>query len=464
MGPDGPHRGHLGGDRRGGREAGARLRGPLSRRVAPVTLDPAAVDLAPWIGRGDGVVVGEGCSEAVGLLDALTPLEGIRLWVGLPFRPVLPGAAGVEVWSFGAAGATRGVPGLRIVPCHFSALPRLFAAWAIPGDVALVQVSPPDGEGRCSLGIGADYLADAASTARTMIAEVNARMPRTRGPALPYEAFAAVLHTDRPLLEAPRVEPTAIDRAIARHVAGVVRDGDTLQLGVGWLPEAVLAALHGHRDLRVHSGFVSDGVLDLLEAGVVSRGVTTAIALGSARLFAACAERDDVVFAPTSVTHAPGVLARIAARGDQRRARGRPRRPGGLRGGRGPGRRRGRGAARLPAGRGRGRRQRDPRAPRGTGGPRALGPRHRPAARRGLGRHGARRPPPAGPGRPGPPRRAVRNRLRPGAGARGARGSGARAAAGGTNCPVSARRSEQRTGRIARGGADAPVEHEPPGP
>lgn len=268
------------------------------------------IDLAEWVRPGDGVVVGEGSSEAVPLLDAAARIEAVRLWAGMQFRPVPQGFA--EVWSFGAAGTTRRVPDLRIVPCHFSALPRLFAARAIPGDVALVQLAPPDADGRCSFGIGADYLADAAASARTVIAEVNAQMPATRGPSLAYDELDAVFHTDRPLLEAPVVTPTDRDRAIAAHVAGVVQDGDTLQLGIGGLPEAVLRALHGHKDLGVHSGFVSEGVLDLLEAGVITRGVTTGIALGSARLFAACAERDDVTFAPTSVTHAPAVLAGVA--------------------------------------------------------------------------------------------------------------------------------------------------------
>jgi acyl-CoA hydrolase len=271
----------------------------------PVELDPAAPDLTPWVGPGTGVVVGEGGAEAEPLVDALP--AGTRLFVGMAFRPL---REDLELWSFGATGHARRAKGLRVVPCHFGTLPRRFADGSLPGDVALVQVAPPGPDGRCSLGIGADYLADALRGAEHVVAEVNARMPVTRGPAIALEDCSAVLRTDRPLREAPVAQPTEVDRAIAAHVAALVQDGDALQLGIGGLPEAVLQAITA-RDLRVHSGFLSDGVLDLLEAGQVTE-VLAGIALGSQRLYDACAAREDITFAPTSVTHDP---ARIAAAG-----------------------------------------------------------------------------------------------------------------------------------------------------
>lgn len=274
--------------------------------MAPVELDPATLDLSHFVRPGDGVVAGQCCAEPVPLLDALlaAPPAELRLFVGMTFRD-LAVPDDVEVWSYGGLGRTRVIAGLRVVSCHFSALPRLFAAGELPGDVALVQVSPPDADGRCSLGVGCDYIAEAAASARAVIAEVNDRCPRTHGASLAWNDLDGVVHTSRPLLEAPAGEPDATDLAIAAHVAALVQDGDTLQLGVGALPTAIVGALSEHRDLRVHSGMVSDAVLDLDVAGTIVTGA----ALGSQRLFDAL--DDGFEMRPISYTHAPAVLAGV---------------------------------------------------------------------------------------------------------------------------------------------------------
>jgi acyl-CoA hydrolase len=240
--------------------------------------------------------------------------------VGLSWRD-LPVPEGVRVVSYGALGRLGRLPQLEVVPCHFSALPALFASRRLPGDVALVQVAPPDARGRCSLGVGIDYLADALHHARTVIAEVNERCPATAGAWIAWDRLDAVVRTSRPLLEAPAIEPGDTELLIAEHVAGLVSDGDTIQLGVGALPEAILSRLGGHRDLGVHSGMISDGVLRLIEAGVVtnamkptSRGITvTGAALGSTGLFDALPEHDDIVFRPVSHTHASATLATVGS-------------------------------------------------------------------------------------------------------------------------------------------------------
>jgi acyl-CoA hydrolase len=152
-----------------------------------------------------------------------------------------------------------------------------------------------------------------------VIAEVNERCPVTAGSSIQWERFDAVVHTSRPLLEAPPVEPGPVETRIAEHVAGIVEDGDTVQLGVGALPEAILRRLTGHRDLGVHSGMISDGILELIDAGVVTnsrkpadRGLSvTGAALGSRRLFDALPGRGDIVFRPVSYTHVPATLARV---------------------------------------------------------------------------------------------------------------------------------------------------------
>jgi len=278
--------------------------------VAPVELDPVAPDLARFVGPGDGVVIGQCCAEPVPLVDALltqaSQLGPLRVFVGMTFRDAFATAPdALEVWSYGGLGRTRRIPGLRVLGCHFSALPRLFAARELPGDVALVCLSPPDAEGRCSFGPGPDYIADAVGSARRVIAEVNAWCPQTAGASVAYDELDAIMHTSRPLPEAPAAEPGPLEQAIAANVAALVRDGDTLQLGVGALPTAILGALRDHRDLRVHSGMVTDAVLDLDTAGTIVTGA----ALGSQRLFDALGA--GFAMRPVSYTHAPGVLAGV---------------------------------------------------------------------------------------------------------------------------------------------------------
>jgi acyl-CoA hydrolase len=195
----------------------------------------------------------------------------------------------------------------------------MFAQGLLPSDVGLLQVSPPDRDGMVSLGIGVDYAADALRHTRTLIAEINHRMPRTVGAGrFPMSAFAATVETDRPLREAPSRAPDGIDRAIGELVAGLVDDGDTLQIGVGSLPDAVLRSLSGHADLGFHTGMITDGVLTLIEQGVatgakkeIDQGlVVTGAALGSTSMYERLREFP-VEFRPASYTHDPVVLSSL---------------------------------------------------------------------------------------------------------------------------------------------------------
>jgi acyl-CoA hydrolase len=289
----------------------------------PVVVPEDELDLARWVRPGDGMVFGQACAEPTALVDALvaqaTSIGELRAFAGLTWRDRLGPEAPLEVVSYGALGRTGRINGLRVVPCHYSQLPHLFAAGTLPGDVVLVQVAPPDASGRCSFGVAAEYIADAIQHARVVIAEVNDHCPRTAGPWVPWQRLDAAVMTSRPLLEAPAVAPGELELRIASNVAPLVRDGDTIQLGVGALPEAILSELRGHRALGVRSGMISDAVLDLIEAGVVTnerkpsdtRLTVTGAALGTVRLFNAVAEREDIYFSPTSYTHAPSTLARV---------------------------------------------------------------------------------------------------------------------------------------------------------
>lgn len=286
------------------------------------------IDLQPYIHAGDGVWWGQGSSEPEPLVHALLDQVGsigpLRAFCGLTWNErltrELPDA--LTVISYGGLGELRSLSRhgqLDVVPCHYSALPRMFASGQLPCDVGLVQVSPPDADGLCSLGIGVEYVADALLHTRVLIAEINSHMPPTRGSArIPLSRFAAVIHTDRPLAQAPSREPDLIEFTIAAKVASLIEDGDTLQLGVGSLPNAVLRALGGHSDLGFHSGMITDGLVPLIDAGVVTgarkeidRGlVVTGAALGTTALYDRLGDLP-IEFRPASYTHAPVVLSSL---------------------------------------------------------------------------------------------------------------------------------------------------------
>ncbi|TPG36517.1 acetyl-CoA hydrolase/transferase family protein [Mycolicibacterium hodleri] len=286
------------------------------------------IDLSAYLHAGDGVWWGQAAAEPRPLVDALitqSPRIGpLRVFTGLSWNDQLVHSipVGVSMVSYGGLGELRqlGKAGkLDIIPCHYSALPRLFAERLLPCDVGLVQVSPPDADGMCSLGIGVDYVADAIHHTPVLIAEINARMPATIGtPRIPLERFAATINTDRPLLEDQVRAPGEAERAIAAHIAQLVDDGDTLQLGVGSLGIATLEALDGHEDLGVHSGMITDAMLGLIDKGVITgarkeidTGLTVVgTALGSAATYRRVGEIP-ARFLPTSYTHAPQVLSQL---------------------------------------------------------------------------------------------------------------------------------------------------------
>lgn len=157
------------------------------------------------------------------------------------------------------------------VPVFLSDVPRLFSTGRLPLDVALLHVSPPDLHGYCSLGVSVDCTLAAARAARLRIAQINPRMPRTHGDSFIHlNDFDAVIEVDEPLPEASAPVITAEHLAVGRNVAELIEDGATLQLGIGAIPNAVLGLLGDRRELGVHSEVVSDGVLELVSAGVIT--------------------------------------------------------------------------------------------------------------------------------------------------------------------------------------------------
>jgi 4-hydroxybutyrate CoA-transferase len=157
------------------------------------------------------------------------------------------------------------------LPVFLSEVPRLFRAGILPLDVALVHVSPPDRHGFCSLGVSIDVSRAAIQTARTVVAQVNPRMPRTHGDGLIHvDSIDYLVEVDEPIPELPPAPLSDVQRAIGRHCAELVDDGACLQIGIGAIPQATLAALGDHHRLGIHTEMLSDGVVDLVEKGVIT--------------------------------------------------------------------------------------------------------------------------------------------------------------------------------------------------
>lgn len=155
-------------------------------------------------------------------------------------------------------------------PCCFSEIPGLFRDY-LPVDVAIIIVTPPDKDGYCSCGISVDYTLPAARCAKRVIAQVNPRMPRTHGDTfLHVSEIDAFVEIEEPILELAIPKIGEVERAIGENCAKLVHDGDTLQLGIGGIPDAVLLFLKGKKDLGIHSEMISDGVVELIEAGVIT--------------------------------------------------------------------------------------------------------------------------------------------------------------------------------------------------
>lgn len=191
------------------------------------------------------------------------------------------------------------------VPLFLSELPKLFRRGEQRVDAALVQVSPPDKHGLCTLGVSVEATKAACAVAGRIIAHINPRMPRTHGDAfIPYAAFHTVYEE---AVELPAHAPApagAVTAAIGRHVASLIEDGACLQMGIGAIPDAVLACLGGHKDLGVHTEMFSDGLLPLVAAGVVTGArkrvhpgkLVTSFVLGTRALYDFVDDNPEAVF------------------------------------------------------------------------------------------------------------------------------------------------------------------------
>jgi acyl-CoA hydrolase/GNAT superfamily N-acetyltransferase len=203
-------------------------------------------------------------------------------------------------------------------PLFLSEIPRLFRSRRVAIDVALISVSPPDEQGYCTYGVSTDIVKAAAESARVVVAEVNAQMPRVFGDCLINVADIALLvPTDRPVLEAVQGMPDEISKRIAKHVAGLIEDGATLQLGIGKIPDAILHSLEGVKDLGIHTEMFSDGIIPLVEKGVITGArktlhpgkIVASFAMGSRKLYDFIDNNPLIEFHPTEYVNDPFIVA-----------------------------------------------------------------------------------------------------------------------------------------------------------
>lgn len=205
------------------------------------------------------------------------------------------------------------------VPIFLSDIPGLFTSGRVKLDVAVLQLSPPDRHGLCTLGTSCDAARAAAETADVVIAEINQRMPRTHGnTAVPFSRVAAFVRTDRPLHEHAPGPESPVEAKIGELVASLVPDRACLQMGIGGIPDAALARLKGKRDLGIHTEMFSDRVVDLVEAGAVTNRfksvhpgrTVTSFVNGTRRLFDFVDDNPQVEFHPCDRTNDTSLIRR----------------------------------------------------------------------------------------------------------------------------------------------------------
>ena len=198
------------------------------------------------------------------------------------------------------------------MPIFLSDIPALFKSGVVRLDAALLQLSPPDMHGLCTLGTSVDSAKAAADAAPVIVAEINEQMPRTHGnTVVPFDRVSAFVHTDRPLAEQEPEPETEVEARIGEIVAGLVEDGSTLQMGIGAIPDAALLRLREKRDLGIHTEMFSDRVVELFEAGAVTNRrknvhpnrIVTSFVSGTRKLFRFVHDNPLVEFHPCDRTN-----------------------------------------------------------------------------------------------------------------------------------------------------------------
>ena len=264
----------------------------------------SAADAVALVPNGACVFLHGGAATPTPLAEALAArrdLEGVKLYhvhTEGPAPFLAPGCAGrirsVSLFTGAAARGPVAEGRADFIPIFLSDIPYLFLTRRIPLDAALIQLSPPDAHGWCTLGTSVDCARAAVDSSALIIAEINARMPRTHGESLVHlSRVNAFIATDRPLPQHAPYAESPMEARIGEIIAGLVEDGSTLQMGIGAIPDAVLSRLHGKHDLGIHTEMFSDRLVPLVESGAVTNRlkvvapgrIITAFTVGSQKVF-----------------------------------------------------------------------------------------------------------------------------------------------------------------------------------
>jgi len=291
--------------------------------------DATGLDLRAYLRPGDHIVWGQACGEPTTLVEALIAqadtIGRLSAFAATSFSGLLSAEAAqkISLSSMGAMGALRSVAAagrLGIVPCHVSQIGPMIEQGLIGCDVAFVQVGRADADGNHSFGLISDFVDAAVKKARVVIAEVNERVPFTHGDVmLPAARIDCAVHVARMPVEVPPAPISENDLAIAKVVAGYIGDGAVIQVGIGAVPDAILRLLHDRRNLGVHSGMIGDGLVDLVEAGVVTNamkpidaGVSiTGALIGTKRLYDFADHNPQIGMRSAAYTHNAATLSRL---------------------------------------------------------------------------------------------------------------------------------------------------------
>jgi acyl-CoA hydrolase len=294
-------------------------------------LDINNIDLKRLIRANDGVVWGQGSGEPLPLIEALIaqrreigPVSAFIGGISYSNTIVPAQTDGIRFSAFGAMGgwirelSRAGM--LNIIPCHLSHIPGYFADGTIAADVVFVQVSPPNQRGEYSYSLVSEYVPAALEGARVVIAEVNEQAPWTPCEVpLTDNCITHLVHTSRPPVEHPPREFGPVEKAIAENVGRYIDDGTTVEIGIGAIPDAIMAAIADRRDLGFHSGLLSERVADLIESGAMTNarkpidtGIATCTALlGTSRLYRFAHNNSAIRMFPVTHTHNALVLAQL---------------------------------------------------------------------------------------------------------------------------------------------------------
>ncbi len=287
----------------------------------------SAAEAVAHVRSGTNIYIHGAAATPTPLIEALAArkdLEGVRLY-HLHTNGPAPFAEKGREQEFRSVSLFTGSP-LRpavqegradFVPIFLSDIPGLFLSGQVKLDVAILQLSPPDAHGYCTLGTSCDSSKAAADTARIVIAEINEQMPRTHGNNIvPLSRISAFITTNRPLQAHHAVAESEVEARIGQLIADLVEDGSTLQMGIGGIPDAALARMKNKRDLGIHTEMFSDRIVELVEAGAITNRfkkvgqgrIITSFINGSTKLFDFVNDNPLVSFYPCDWTNDTSVI------------------------------------------------------------------------------------------------------------------------------------------------------------